>query len=143
MAVKPIPDGYQRVIPYLVVERVAPLIAFLQSVFDGEVIERMEAADGRIMHAEVRIGDSVVMMAEAKEGYPARPGTLYVYVPDVDAAYRRALHAGASSLLEPADQFYGDRNAGVVDAEGTQWWIGARVEEVPPEELQRRAAAQG
>ncbi len=143
MSVKPIPDGYQRVIPYLVVERVAPLIAFLQSVFAGVLLERMEAPDGRIMHAEVRVGDSVVMMGEAKEGFPPRPCSLYVYVEDVDAAYRRALHAGASSLMEPADQFYGDRNAGVVDAEGTQWWIGARVEEVSPEELQRRALAQG
>jgi uncharacterized glyoxalase superfamily protein PhnB len=143
MSVKPIPEGYQRVIPYLVVERAAPLIAFLQSVFDGVLVERMEAPDGRIMHAEVRVGDSIVMLGEAKEGFPPRPCSLYVYVEDVDAAYRRALHAGASSLMEPADQFYGDRNAGVVDAEGTQWWIGARVEDVPPEELQRRAAAQG
>ncbi|MBK8725264.1 MAG: VOC family protein [Holophagaceae bacterium] len=143
MAVKPIPDGYQRVIPYLVVERVPPLIAFLQSVFDGEVLERMDAPDGRVMHAEVRVGDSIVMMAEAKEGYPPRPGTLYVYASDVDDAYRRALHAGASSLMEPADQFYGDRNAGVADASGNQWWIAARREELSPEELRARALAQG
>jgi uncharacterized glyoxalase superfamily protein PhnB len=143
MALNPIPEGYPRVIPYLVVARVQPLIAFLQSVFDGELLERMEAPDGRVMHAEVRIGDSVIMMAEAKEDYPARPTTLYLYVEDVDAAYRRALHAGASTLLEPADQFYGDRNAGVSDAEGNQFWIGARVEAVDPDELLRRALAQG
>ena len=142
MAIKPIPDGYQRVIPYLVVERVAPLIAFLRSVFDGELVGRMEAPDGRVMHAEVRVGDSIVMMAESREGYPPRAGSLYVYVEDVDEAYRRAIHAGASSLMEPADQFYGDRNAGVADAEGTQWWIGARIEELDAVELQRRVLAQ-
>ena len=143
MALNPIPEGYPRVIHYMVVARVQPLIAFLQSVFDGELLERMEAPDGRVMHAEVRIGDSVIMMSEAKEGYPSRQTTLYLYVEDVDAAYHRALHAGASTLLEPADQFYGDRNAGVADAEGNQFWIGARVEEVPVEELQRRARALG
>ncbi len=143
MAVNPIPEGYPRVIPYMVVARVQPLIAFLQSVFDGQLLERMEAADGRVMHAEVRIGDSVIMMGEAKEGFPARPTSLYLYVEDVDAAYRKALHAGASTLMEPADQFYGDRNAGVADAEGNQFWLGARVEDVSPEELQRRALAQG
>ncbi len=143
MATQPIPEGYPRVIPYLVVSRAQPLIAFLQSVFGGQLIERMEAADGRVMHAEVRIGDSVVMIGEAKEGFPPRPSTLYLYVEDVDAAYQRALHAGAASLLEPADQFYGDRNAGVSDAEGNQFWLGARVEDVSPEELQRRALAQG
>lgn len=143
MAVNPIPEGYPRVIPYLVVTRAQPLIAFLQSVFGGQLIERMEAADGRVMHAEVRIGDSVVMIGEAKEGFPARPTSLYLYVEDVDAAYQRALHAGAASLMEPADQFYGDRNAGVADAEGNQFWIGARVEEVPLEELHRRALALG
>jgi uncharacterized glyoxalase superfamily protein PhnB len=143
MVMNPIPEGYPRVIPYLVVSRAQPLIAFLQSVFGGEQIERMEAADGRVMHAEVRIGDAVVMIGEAKEGVPPRPSTLYLYVEDVDAAYRRAIQAGASSLMEPADQFYGDRNAGVADAEGNQFWIGARVEEVSPEELRQRALAQG
>jgi uncharacterized glyoxalase superfamily protein PhnB len=143
MAVKPIPDGYQTVIPYLVVSGAAKVIEFVKKVFDATSVECMTRPDGSIHHAEVRIGDSVVMLSDASEKYPARPAMLYVYVTDTDAAYRRALAAGGTSLMEPANQFYGDRNAGVQDPTGNSWWIGTHVEDVPPDELKRRAAAHG
>jgi uncharacterized glyoxalase superfamily protein PhnB len=141
MAVKPIPDGYHSVTPYLVVHDVARLIDFLCATFEAKVTERHDLPDGRVMHAEVRIGDSTVMMGEARDPKPAMPGMLYVYVADTDAAYKRAIAAGATSLLEPTLQFYGDRNAGVKDRHGNQWWIATHVEDVPPDEMARRAEA--
>ena len=139
MAVKPIPDGYHSVTPYLVVQGVAKLIDFLKQAFDAKEIERMAGPDGTVMHAEVRIGDSVVMMGEARGESKPMPAALYLYVNDTDVTYRRALQAGATSLKEPADQFYGDRSGGVKDPAGNQWWIATRKEDVSPEELARRA----
>ncbi len=142
MAVKPIPEGYQTVTPYLVVKGVASVIEFVKNVFDGQ--ERMchKLPDGSIMHAELQIGDSVVMLGEACGEWAPMPGNLNVYVPDVDAAYRRALQAGGTSLREPADQLYGDRSGGVKDTSGNFWWISTHIEDVSPEELKRRMAAQ-
>ena len=104
-------------------------------------IERLQTPDGRIMHAEVRIGDSVVMMGEASDDNPPIPAMLHLYLEDADAAYRRALAAGATSLREPEDQFYGDRTSGVQDAFGNQWWLATHIEDVPADEMQRWADA--
>jgi PhnB protein len=141
MAVKPKPDGYHSVTPYLVVPGVAKLIDFLKQAFDATEIERMAKPDGSIMHAEVRIGDSVVMMGEAGGKFQPMPAMVYLYVDDTDASYRRALQAGATSVMEPADQFYGDRNAGVRDPSGNMWWIATHKEDVPREEMAKRAEA--
>jgi PhnB protein len=140
-AVKPIPDGYHTVTPYLVVRDVPRLIEFLRQAFGAT--ERMRAArpDGSIMHAEVVIGDSRVMMGEPTASSPPMPGCVHLYVVDTDALYHLALQAGATSLREPTDQFYGDRMAGVQDPVGNQWWIATHTEDVPPAELARRAAA--
>ena len=139
MAVKPIPDGYHSVTPYLVVQGVAKLIDFLKQAFDAKEIERMAGPDGSVMHGEVRTGDSVVMMGEAWGESKPIAAALYLYVNDTDVTYRRALQAGATPLREPADQFYGDRSGGVKDPAGNQWWIATRKEDVSPEELARRA----
>ena len=142
MAAKPVPDGYQAVTPYLVVPGVARLIAFLKEAFGAsETRPPMARPDGTIMHAEVRIGDSRVMMGEPMGDFTPMPASLYLYVDDTDAVYKRALQAGATSVIEPADQFYGDRNAGVMDPTGNHWWIATHKEDVPPAELARRAAA--
>ena len=141
MAVKYIPEGYHTATPYLVVPGVAKLIDFLKQAFGAEERERMAQPDGRIMHAEVKIGDSIIMMGEPTGETQAKPAMIYLYVPDTDATYRRALQAGAKAVMEPADQFYGDRNAGVEDPSGNQWWIATRKEEVSREELGRRAEA--
>jgi uncharacterized glyoxalase superfamily protein PhnB len=105
-------------------------------------VERHLLPNGRIVHASVRIGDSIIMLGDAPEASKARPTNLTVYLDDVDAAYQRALDAGAKSLREPMDAFYGDRVAGVEDSAGNNWWITAHIEDVSPEELKRRMAAQ-
>ena len=143
MAVKPIPDGFQQLIPYLVAPRVPQLIEFLKQSFGATEGRISKRPDGVIMHAQLRIGDSAVMMAEANEQFPPLPCALYLYVQDTDAAYERAIKAGGTSLMKPCDQFYGDRNAGVKDPSGNQWWIATHIEDVSDEELDRRAQAQG
>jgi PhnB protein len=140
MAVKPVPDGYHAVTPFLVVRGAAAFLEFLRKAFDAKVTECHRAEDGTVMHAEARIGDSMVMVGEEQPKSAATRSSLYLYVPDADSVYRSAVAAGAVSVMEPADQFYGDRNAGVTDAFGNQWWIATRVENVPPDEMARRAA---
>lgn len=140
-AVHWVPRGLHRVTPYMLVPDAARTIDFLKRVFDAGQIEVMKQPDGRVMHAEVKIGDSVIMMGEPMGEFKAMPCSLYIYVQDTDAAYQRALAAGATSLMAPADQFYGDRNAGVKDSAGNIWWIGTHIEDVSPEEMKRRAAA--
>jgi PhnB protein len=143
MAVKPKPDGYHTVTPYLTVEGAEKLLEFVKQAFDAaDAHECMRRPDGSIHHAEIKIGDSIVMLADAKGQWQPRPSTLYLYVDDTDATYRRALEAGATSLMEPATQFYGDRNAGVQDPTGNYWWIATHLEDVSPEEMKRRAEAQ-
>jgi uncharacterized glyoxalase superfamily protein PhnB len=140
-AVRPIPEGYHTVTPYLVVPGLAKLIDFLKQAFGATERGRFEEPDGRIMHAEMTIGDSILMMGEPHGDIKAMPAVLHLYVNDVDATYRRAIDAGATSLREPADQFYGDRSGGVQDASGNQWWISTHIEDVSPEEMKRRAEA--
>ncbi len=139
MAVKPIPVGCHSVTPYLTVPNVDRLISFLKQTFGAEEQERFLRPDGSIMHAEVRIGDSLIMMGEPTGQWKAQPGQLYVYVKDIDEAYRRALQAGATSVMEPADQFYGDRSGGVTDPTGNLWFIATHIEDVSHDELERRA----
>jgi len=140
--VKPVPEGYHTVTPYLSVQGVPRLISFLQEAFHAKELERMTAADGRVGHAEVKIGDSIVMMGEPTAEAKPMPSMIYLYLEDTDAAYRRALEAGATSLRTPTDMFYGDRNAAVTDPLGNQWWIATHMEDVPPDEMQRRMKAQ-
>lgn len=139
--VKHIPDGYHSVTPYLAVEGVAKLIDFVKRAFGAKEIERMTRDDGTVWHAELQIGDSRVMVGEPRPPRKPMPAMLYLYVPDTDSVYNRAIEAGATSIMEPANQFYGDRNAGVQDPSGNEWWIGTHMEDVPPEEMKRRAAA--
>ncbi len=133
-----IPEGYHAVSPYLIVHDVAAQINFLTETFDAEETERMVRPDGSIMHAEVCLANSAIMMGQVGEGEKTMPAMLYVYVPDVDETYRRALEAGAKSLREPQDEFYGDRNAVVEDANGNQWVIATFKERVSSEEFERR-----
>jgi uncharacterized glyoxalase superfamily protein PhnB len=140
MPVKTQPDGYHAITPYLLVSDAARLIEFLADAFGAREIERLPAPGNRIGHAELRIGDSMVMLGDAHGAHEPMPCMLYLYVADVDAAYARALAAGATAMQPPQDQFYGDRSGGVTDPCGNQWWIATRVEDVPPDERKRRAA---
>ena len=139
MAVKPIPEGYHTVTPYLVARDAAKVLEFARQAFGAQVVEEMRRPDGSIWHAEFAIGDSRIMVGQASEQHQAMPSTLYVYVPDTDGTYKRALGAGGVSTMEPADQFYGDRNAGVRDPAGNIWFIGTHIEDVSAAEMHRRA----
>jgi uncharacterized glyoxalase superfamily protein PhnB len=129
------------VTPYLVVEDGEGLLAFLRAAFQAEERSRTVRPDGSIANAEVRIGDSMVMVAQARNPWKPMPSGFYLYVPDTDGTYKAALAAGGVSVLEPSDQFYGDRNAGVRDPWGNHWWIATHIEDVDETEIQRRMAA--
>ena len=114
--------------PYFIVNGADDLIAFLQQTFDAEVVLRVPTPSNTVMHAEVRVGDSLVEMGDAGEQWRPLVAPQHVYVDDVDETYRRAIAAGATSLYEPVNQPYGDREAGVVDARGIEWFIARRLE---------------
>lgn len=142
MAVKPIPEGYHVVTPYLIVEGAADLIEFTKSAFGAQERFRMPGPGGTVGHAEMQIGDSVVMLADSASAENNRvlPAGIHVYVEDVDATYKMAMAAGAKSEQAPETKFYGDRNATVLDTFGNVWFISTHVEDVPPDEMEKRAA---
>ena len=117
------PENYNTVSPYLIVADAPATIAFLERVFDAAEIRRFPRPDGKLMHAEVRIDDTVVMLADSVEGWPPVPSYVHVYVADVDAVYQRALEAGAESVQEPVQKQDEDKRGGVKDSGGTTWWI--------------------
>ncbi len=133
------PEGYHTVTPYATVEDVDRLLQFLKQAFGAEELGRYATPDGRIMHAAVRIGDSVVEMGEPGGEFTPRPVSIHLYVEDVDAVYARAVEAGALTLNAPRDEFYGERSAGIDDPCGNRWYIATRVRDVSDEELQRHA----
>jgi PhnB protein len=143
--VKAIPDGYHSIQPYLHIRGAVEALDFYKKAFGAIERMRMPQEDGRIGHAEIQLGDSVIMLADEhpeKEIYsPKHFGgsavSIMFYVENCDAVYQQAITAGAKSLREPADQFYGDRMAGVEDPFGFQWWIGTHVKDVSMEELQK------
>ena len=138
---KPVPEGYHTITPYLVVDGAEKIIRFVKDAFAAQpVFEPMTRPDGKIMHAEFKIGDSVVMIADSSERAQATSDMLYLYVPNVDAVYQKALKAGGKSLMEPMDQFYGDRSGSVMDPAGNRWFIATHVEDVSPADLKKRAA---
>ncbi len=138
--VKAVPEGYPTVCPYIVVSGVGKLIDFVKQAFGATERYVSRRPDGTVQHAEVKIGDSIVMMGEGA-GIKSFPAMLHLYMEDCDGVYRRAMEAGAKSMREPSDQPYGDRSAGVEDAFGNQWWIATHLEDVSPEELERRMKA--
>jgi PhnB protein len=141
MATLPIPEGYHSITPSFCVEGAQQFIDFIKFVFNAQDRFRMDGPGGKIMHAELSIGDSALMVGDAMPQWPAKKNSLYVYVDDVDAAYERALKAGATSVRAPDNAFYGDRNASVQDSFGNLWGIATHVEDVPPDELKKRAEA--
>ncbi len=129
MAPRPIPEGYHTLTPYIIASDAARLIEFAQQAFGGEV-RHQTVEDGRIRHAEVRIGTSMIMLSQATSEYPPTPIHLYMYVEDCDAVFVRALAAGATQIMPMADQEYGDRNGGVKDPVGNSWYIGKHIKDL-------------
>jgi PhnB protein len=122
------PAGYTTVSPYLIVNSASRTIDFVVRVFDAVELRRFADPTGKVMHAEVRIDDTVVMIADGVEGWPAIPSHVHVYVSDVDAAYQRALAVGATSVQKPVKKDDADKRGGVKDSGGTTWWIATKVE---------------
>jgi PhnB protein len=149
MAVKPFPDGYHTATPYLIINGAAAAIDYYRRAFGATEVVRMADAQGRIAHAEIRIGDSMVMLADEHHemGYrgPATLGgttvSIVLYVPDVDVVFERAIEAGGKSRQPVTDQFYGDRMGTLVDPFGHVWTVGTHTEDLSPEEMKRRMAA--
>jgi PhnB protein len=142
MNVKPIPEGYHTITPYFSARNARKLIEFLEQAFDGQVLDKTTLPDGTVMNAQVKVGDSMLMVGEAAKDMGGRslmPAMLYMYVEDADAVYAKAIRAGAKSVMEPIDQFYGDRSGAVEDLAGNQWWIATRKEDVSAEELVKRS----
>jgi uncharacterized glyoxalase superfamily protein PhnB len=121
------PGGYTSVSPYLIVDDASALMAFLAGVFDAEELRRFPDESGRIMHAEMRIDDTVVMFADSVDDWPASQAQIHVYVTDVDETYRRALEAGASEVQEPVQKEDEDKRGGVVGPGNITWWIATLV----------------
>lgn len=136
--VKPVPDGYHTVTPFLLSQNASGLIDFIKKAFDGKVNYMMKSDDGVIRHSTVKIGNSMVMIADGTGRNKKMSCMLHIYVDDVDAVYEQALKAGGKSLREPEDQFYGDRSAGIEDEWGNQWWIATHIEDVNDEEIEKR-----
>ena len=132
------PDNRQSAVPYMIVPNARSVISFAEKVLDAKVLSVFELPTGQVMNAELKIDDSVVMVADAREDVPAHSTMLYFYVEDVDAAFKRATDAGAEVLCEPMDMFYGDRSCGIADPGGNRWWFATHKEDVSAEEARRR-----
>jgi PhnB protein len=147
--VKPIPDGFHSATPYLVVDGAAKALDFYKHTFDATERMRLPAPGGRVGHAEISIGDSVIMLADEHHDMGARgprayggtPVSLVLYVPDVDATVKKAVSAGAKVINPVEDKFYGDRMGTIEDPFGHRWHVATHQEDVPPAELARRASA--
>ena len=140
MPVKPVPDNYHTVTPYLVVKGAAQLVDFLKRAFGAKEVHIMKMPNGDVAHGDLVVGDSHVMLGEANGPWPPQPSSIYLYLQDCDASFKQALAAGGTSIQEPKTQFYGDRHGAVKDPCGNTWWIATHVEDVPPAELEKRAA---
>ena len=138
MSVNHVPEGYHTITPYLVVENADELIEFIKNVFDGQLLFKMENEAGKISHAEIKIGDSHLMLADASDEWQATSTLLHLYVENADSVYEKAISAGAISVKELQDQIYGDRSAAVKDSFGNIWGIATHFEDVSEEEMRRR-----
>ena len=143
MSVKPIPEGYGNVIPFLICSGAEDVIKFAEEAFGAKLSDISKSESGSIRHATLHIRDSAIMLSEGSAEYPAVASMLYIYFEDVDEVYKKALAAGGVSLREPTNEFYGDRSCGVKDPSGNQWWLASHVEDVSSEEIAKRQSEMG
>ncbi|MBL7864576.1 MAG: VOC family protein [Cyclobacteriaceae bacterium] len=134
------PQGFSVVRPYLAVTDVDRQIDFMKNVFHAEIIERLKDPEGKTMHAELVIGDSIILVGRAGEHVKPIQGMSYVYISNADEVFERAINQGGTSIAAPVDQVYGNREGGFTDLEGNTWWIAQFMKQVPPEELEKEIA---
>ncbi len=140
------PTGYHTLTPYLTINGVAKAIEFYKSAFGAEELHRMPGPDGKVMHAEIKIGDSIIMLsdecpemgAKSPQTLNGTPVAIFMYVQDVDKAYNQATASGAISVMEPKDQFWGDRYCNLIDPFGHKWALATHIEDVAPDEMKKR-----
>jgi len=134
------PEGFHTIVPYMQVKGAGKLLEFVKKAFDAEEFGCYRDDDGRINHAQVKIGDSIVELSDSTDQWPAMPCAIHMYVPDTDDTFQKAIAAGGTSLREPQDQFYGERSAAVRDVCGNNWYIGTRIEVLTKDEIEDRVA---
>ncbi len=133
------PEGMRTANPYLMVENVSKLIEFIETIFDGKLKYKLDRPNGTIMHAEMLIGDSIIMAGEPIEEYGAMPASIFLYVKDCDTTYQNAVQYGAESVMPPTDMKHaGERYGGVKDLSGNIWWIATHIEDLTPQEQAKR-----
>ena len=140
MSVKYIPEGFHTVTPFILVKGVAKMSEFLKKAFNASEHRNLALPDGTVINSEIKIGDSIIMLSEARGNFPPSPVSMYLYVSNTDDTYSQAIAAGGTSVMEPSDQFYGDRNAGIKDPFNNIWWIATHNEDISDEEMHKRAA---
>lgn len=138
--VNPVPKGFHTITPFLAVKGAETMLHFINEAFGGTDLKIMHHDNGKVMHATIRIGNSIIMASDSNNNSQEFPAMLYLYVDDVDAVYKKAIKAGGESLREPTNEFYGDRSAGIKDEWGNQWWVATHIEDVSEDEINRRAA---
>jgi PhnB protein len=138
MSVKPIPDGFHTITPYLLTRGASRLIEFIAAGFEGELLAHEKRPDGAIMHATMRVGDSMLMLADSTLPFEPMPSSIYLYVTDCDTVYQRALSSGGISVFPMMTLPSGQRYGAIKDPCGNIWWVATQVEDVPPDEQERR-----
>lgn len=138
-SVREVPEGYHTVTPYLVVDNAQGLLDFIRNAFGGNVTTMMNTDDGKIAHATVSIGDSIIMVSDTMEGMETQNAMLYLYLKDVDSVFQQAVKLNATPIREPVTEFYGDRSGAVKDNWGNMWWIATHVEDIDQQEMERRS----
>lgn len=138
-----IPEGFTTVTPFIMVKDAQQVVNFVKRAFDAEELSVLRTADGTIQHAQMKIGNGIFLIGDTMGKHEPIPAMIYLYVADCDCHYERGLGAGGESVSEPADQFYGDRNAGVKDPCGNIWWIATHKEALSHSEIEERAHALG
>jgi PhnB protein len=138
MPTKPIPEGFHAITPYLFAQGASRLIEFISAAFEGELISHEKRQDGAVMHATMRIRDSMLMLADPTPGFGPMPSSIYLYVTDCDKVYQRALSSGGISVFPMMTSPSGQRYGGIKDTCGNIWWVATQAEDVPPDEQERR-----
>lgn len=138
-SVQPIPEGFSTVSQFIMADDVEKIINFCQKAFDAQIVSELRSSDGKIWHAQVKIGESMILFGDTMGMHAGTTSCTYLYVKDANAMYQKAINAGGKSVQEPKDMFYGDHSGGITDPAGNYWFVATHIEDVKQDELERRA----